>query len=95
MNEINKQAADLLAKHRARAIEMRPLFQRSYRSDVTNEELIRIIEWELWECIYSLEPEAPSNGAFRDGWHASACAFRAVVMLDRFKKKLETGSNQA
>lgn len=52
----------------------------------TREGLITYAEWEMWNAIYALNPEAASRGEPEDTFHAGCCALRAQGALSRLRR---------
>lgn len=81
----------MTAEHRqfieSRYKEIAPASRAVTSGEATLQQRIDVMELELWNCIYSLPPDAKDSES--DGWHASACALRAVVMLGQLHKQLQ------
>lgn len=90
---------ELFARHRAEmddgtALQLATV--RLNRGSPTIDDLVAIIRWELWECLYHLPPMSAPEGELlnsmdepatvTDAWHASACAARVDAMLRQLWK---------
>lgn len=89
---------DLYEKHLADAQPGTPLhavFERVRNGTASAADLIAYAEWEMWEAIYSLPPEAGAKGEQNnsgevsrvvDGFHASCCVERALGAVRQLAK---------
>lgn len=84
---------DTLAQHQSEYPQAESDRWRARKA--TPQDIIRLVLWELQECMYSTEPDAPKRGFKVDSWHAGACALRAyALMLNLQTKLVDSGASR-
>jgi hypothetical protein len=66
--------------------EIKPIVDRMFERKATVADFLMYLRFEMQEAMRVLPPDAPASGKVEDGWHASACIFRAWASLYQLER---------